>query len=121
MRHKDHLSKLQTCDHSVQVAPLVLRAIGIVSRFIRSPPAEKVERDYAARRREVGHKAIMEMKIIWEAMHQNDRGFLTRMVAGVNGVPTPLYELFGEVHFTSAPRMGAGSDYDAWTIHLRCT
>ena len=41
----------------------------------------------------MGHKAIIKMKIVREAVHQNDRGFLTRIVAGINAVSIPLYEL----------------------------
>jgi len=36
-------------------------------------PPEKIKRDYPPRRREIGNEAIIEMKIIWEAVHQDDR------------------------------------------------
>ena len=103
MRHQDNWSKLQLCDHSVKVARLIFGTVRIVGRFIRGSPAEEVKRDYTPRRRQTGHKAIMEMKIVRETVHQDDRGFLTRVFAGANAVSISLDELFCEVHVAGAP------------------
>jgi hypothetical protein len=40
----------------------------------------------------------MEVKIVWEAMHQDDGWFLARVFSGVNAVSVPPYKLFCEIH-----------------------
>ncbi len=98
MRHKDHLSKFPLLDHSVQIPLLILSGIWIIGRFIGSSPPKKIKGHYAPRRREIGKKAIIEMKIIWEAVHQDDRRLLPCIFSDVNAMLISPYELFCETH-----------------------
>lgn len=98
MRHKDNLSKFPLLDHSLQIPFLILGGIWIVSRLIRSSPPKKIKGHYSPCRREIGKKAIIEMKIIWEAVHQDDRRLLPRIFSDVNAVLISLHELLYEIH-----------------------
>jgi hypothetical protein len=63
------------------------------------------------------------MKVVWKAVHQNDRRLLTCILSGVNAVSVSLYQLFSEIHLLSkSNRMKIGSDEpqidtDAMGIH----
>jgi hypothetical protein len=41
--NRNNLTKLQLPNHRVQVRFLILRSIGVASRFIRRAPPEKIE------------------------------------------------------------------------------
>ncbi|HEV2666025.1 MAG TPA: hypothetical protein VG324_13990 [Blastocatellia bacterium] len=45
------------------------------------------------------------MKIVWGAMHQNDRRFGARILSGVNAVSASLYKLFLELHVSIRSRI----------------
>src|SRR5262245_37647465 len=98
MRHKDNLSELQLLDHGVQVSLLIFCGVRIAKRLIRRPPPEKIKCHYSTRR-QIGEKAIIKMKIVWEAMHQNNRRFGARILSGVNVVLASLDKMFHEHHF----------------------
>jgi hypothetical protein len=38
------------------------------------------------------------MKVVWKAVHQNDRRLLARILSGVNAVVIPLYKPLCEIH-----------------------
>jgi len=105
MRHKDNSSKLQSLDHGVQISLLILSGVRIARRFIRRPPPEKIKCHYSTRRRQIGNKAIVKVKIVWKAMHQNDRRFGARILSGVNAVLVSLYKMFLELHFSVRSRI----------------
>jgi hypothetical protein len=98
LRHKDNLSKFPLPYHNVQIPLLVRSGIWIVGPFIRSSPPEKIKCHYSPRRSEIGKKAIIQMTIIWEAVHQNERRFLPRIFSDVNAVLISLHELIYEIH-----------------------
>lgn len=98
MCYEDNLSKPQLLDHGVQVHLLILSGVRIAERLIRRSPSEKIKCHNSTRRREIRNKAIIKMKVVWKAMHQNDRRLLTRILSGVNAVLVSLYKLFSELH-----------------------
>jgi len=104
MRHKYNSPEPQSLDHGVQISLLILSGVRIARRLIRRPPPEKIKCHYSTRRRQVGKKAIIKMKIVWEAMHQNDRRLLTRIFSGVNAVLVSLYKLFLQLRLSRAGR-----------------
>src|SRR5262245_47670459 len=105
MRHQDDLSELQLLDHGVQVSLLILSGVRVARRLIRRPPPEKIKCHYSTRRRKIGKKAVVKMKIVWKAMHQNDRRFGAVILSGVNAVLASLYKMFLELHDSVPPRI----------------
>jgi hypothetical protein len=74
------------------------RATRIAERFIGIAPSLEIECDDLARRREKGNKAIIEVKVVWEAVHQNDGWHLAQVFSGVNLVSVPAYKRSCEIH-----------------------
>ncbi len=95
--HQDNRPQLQLLDHSFQVSLLIIGRICIPTRLVRRTPPEKIKGHHSARR-EVRDETIIKMKVIWKAVHQNDRRLFTRILSDVNAVFTSRYELFCEIH-----------------------
>jgi len=76
---------------------LILSGIGIPKRFFGSAPTEKIERDGPARRK-IGHEPIIEMKIVWKPVHQNDARVVARVLSGINAMLIPPDRVLYEVH-----------------------
>jgi len=74
---------------------LIRGGIGVSGRFGRFPPPKKIKGHDPAGGREPGKKAIIEMHIVWEAMHQDDRGLLPWILAHREVIGTALYDVFG--------------------------
>src|SRR4029450_941353 len=67
-------------------------------RLLRRAPAEKIENHNSARRREKGYKTIIEMEIVWEAVHQNDRRFGARVFSRIDAELSSMHRVFSELH-----------------------
>ncbi len=98
MDDENNSSKLQLFDDSIQVAYLILGCIWIAKRFIRTSPPKKVECNHAARWCEIREKSVIQMKVVWKAVHQNNGRLLARVLSGVNVVATPFYKPLCEIH-----------------------
>jgi hypothetical protein len=90
---QDDLVQPELGDHGVEVAGLVLRGVGVAGRLVRFPPAEEVERDHAAAGEE-GQCPVVEVLVVGESMHQDDRRRVTRIVPDPD--PVPVGPEFGE-------------------------
>jgi len=97
MCHKHNFSKLQLLDNSIQFSDLILGRIWIVRGFFGSSPSQKIKRHNTARRK-IGNKAIMQMKIVWKAVHQNDAWFFTRVLFDINAMLPPVYDWLDKIH-----------------------
>ena len=98
MRHQDNLPKLPLLDHSVQITFLIPGGIWIASGLVRGSPSEKIEGQYAPRWGEMGNKAVIEMKIIREAVHQQNRRVRAGVLSDVDAVLISLHEMFCKIH-----------------------
>lgn len=93
MCHKNNLSKSQLLDDGVEVSLLILGRIGVISGLVRSSPTKKIEGDYSTGGK-MRNEPVIEMKIVWKAVHQNDGGFLARILSNVNTVLMSAYSMF---------------------------
>jgi len=98
MRHKDSMVELQMADDRIKVSLLVLCCISISGRFVRRSPPEKIKSDNAARRCKKGSQAIIKMKIVGEAMHEDGRRFRARIFPRVDLVSIARHAVFRKIH-----------------------
>jgi hypothetical protein len=92
MRDQDDLRKLQPADHGIEVAGLIGCGVRIARGLVRSPPSEKIKKNDTTRRREMRSQTVVEVQVVREAMHQNDRRFLPRMLSDVDPMLIPRHE-----------------------------
>ena len=92
VRDEDDRPELQLCDDGVEVADLIVRGVRVAGRFIRIAPPEKIKCHDPARRREVGEQTIVEVQVVREPVHHNDRRFRPRVVSNVDPVLVPLHK-----------------------------
>ena len=71
----------------VEVAGLVAGGVGVAGGLVRGAPAQEVEGHQPASD-ELGHEPVVEVQVVGEAVHEHDRGLLTRILAGVQLVAT---------------------------------
>ena len=98
MCHKDNLPKFSLLDHGLQVPLLIGGGIWIVRRLIRCSAPEKIKSHNSPDGRKIWKKAIVEMKIIRKAVHQDDRRLFSRIFSDVNSVLISLHEMFCKIH-----------------------
>src|SRR5262249_18364897 len=79
-------------DDGIQVTDLIVGGIRVASRLIRTAPPEKIKGDDSARRREVRSQTVVEVQVVRESVHQNDRWFRPRLVPDVDPVSVPLHK-----------------------------
>src|SRR6516164_8954205 len=89
-----HLLQVQLLNHGVEVAHLIGCGVGIASRFLRVSPSEKIEGHDPARGAQPGEQTIVEMQIVWEAMHQDDGRLLPPILARIQVIGTALDDVF---------------------------
>jgi hypothetical protein len=92
VRDEDDLLEPQLGDDGIQVTDLVGSGIRIAGWFIRTAPPEKIKGNDSTRRREVRSQTIVEVQVVREPMHQDDRRFRTRVFSDVDPVSVPLHE-----------------------------
>src|SRR5690348_1772264 len=92
--HQHHLLEVQLLDHGVEVPHLIGCGVGITSRFLRFSPAEKIKGHDPARGDQPGEETIVEMQIVWEAMHQDDGWLLPPIFTRVDVIGTALDDMF---------------------------
>jgi hypothetical protein len=90
-----NLFKFELLNDCVDIQRLIRGCIGVSGGFGRFPPPKKIKGHDPAGGREPGKKAIIEMHIVWEAMHQDDRGLLPWILAHREVIGTALYDVFG--------------------------
>ena len=69
--------------HTVQLVDLAKIA---ERRIIGSSPPQKIKRHHTPLRREMRNQAIVEVKVVRKAVHQNDCRLFTRIFSDVNAV-----------------------------------
>src|SRR5258708_7397554 len=92
--HQHHLLKVQLLHHGVEVPHLIGCGVGIASRFLRFSPAEKIKGHDPVCGSEPGKQAIVEMQIVWEAMHQDNGRLLAWILTRVDVIGTALDDMF---------------------------
>ena len=92
VRDKDYLLKAQLGDDGIQVIDLTRRGVRKAKGFVRTTPPQKVEGNDPTRWREIRKQTVVEMQIVREPMHQNDRRFLARVFADLDSILIPPYE-----------------------------
>src|SRR5260370_22641057 len=92
--HQHNLFKFELLNDGVEIQRLIRGGIGVSGGFVRFPPPEKIKGHDPARGREPGKKAIIELHIVWEAMHQDDRGLLPGILARREAIGTALANMF---------------------------
>src|SRR5579864_5378355 len=70
MRHQHDLLYPQGIKDRLQVPFLLFGGVGVVRRFIRSSPAQKVEGDDPATT-QIWNQAIVDVQVIGKTMHKN--------------------------------------------------
>src|SRR5258708_4102622 len=88
------LLQVQLLNDGVEVPHLIGCGVGIASGLIRFAPSEKIKGHDPARGDQPGKQAIVEMQIVWKAMHQDDRWLLSGMFTGVDMIGTALDDMF---------------------------
>src|SRR5215471_21799981 len=66
--------------------------IRIAERLIRSTPPKKIKGNNSTRWREKRIQTVVEVQVVRQAMHQDDRRFLSRIFSDEDPVFIPLYE-----------------------------
>ena len=94
MGHQHPLLEVQLLNDGVEVPHLIRCGVGIASRFIRFSPSEKIKGHDPARGDQPGEETIVEMQIVWEAMHQDDGRLLPWILARIHVIGTALYDVF---------------------------
>jgi hypothetical protein len=92
--YQHYLLEVQLLNHGVEVQRLIVGCIGIASRFRRFPPSEKIKGHDPAGGDQPGKQTIVEMQVIWKAMHQDDGGLLPWILTRVEVRGAALYEVF---------------------------
>ncbi len=92
--HQHHLLQVQLLNHGVEVPHLICCGVGIASRFIRFSPSEKIKGHDPAGGDQPGKQTIVEMQIVWKAMHQDDGWLLPWILTRVDVIGAALYEVF---------------------------
>src|SRR3989454_5295803 len=92
--HKHHLLELQLFNHCIDVPHLIRCCVGIPGWFIRGAPPKKIKRHDPARGREPGDETIVEMQIVWKAMHQENWGIFPWILSCRDVIGTSLYDMF---------------------------
>src|SRR5258708_25021737 len=88
------LLQVQLLNDGVEVPPLIGCGVGIASGLIRFAPAEKIKGHDPARGDQPGKQAIVEMQIVWKAMHQDDGWLLAGIFTRVDMIGTALDDMF---------------------------
>ena len=113
--------ELQVLDDGIQVAGLVGGGVGVASWLVGGAPAEEVEAHHPASG-EFGHEPVVEVQVVGEPVHEHDRWFGARVVAGVQPVRAA-----GDMMLLVAGPAGGGSSDGAWrpvrfhSLLLRCS
>src|SRR6266568_4804636 len=94
VRYQHHLLEVQLLNHGVEVPHLICCGIGIASRFIRFSPSEKIKGHDPAGGDQPGKQTIVEMQIVWKAMHQDDGRPFPWILTRINVIGTALYDMF---------------------------
>ena len=82
MRDEEDLLKPQLGDNGIQVTDLNPGGgIRIAGWLIRTAPPKKIKENDSAWRREVRNQTIVEVYVVREPMHQNDRRFCAGLVS----------------------------------------
>src|SRR6516162_2214413 len=89
MRDKEHLLKLQLGDDGIQLTDLIGGGIRIAGWLIRIAPAKKIKQNDSAWRREVRNQTVVEVQVVREAVHENDRRSRPGVVPDVDPVLVP--------------------------------
>src|SRR5829696_3807808 len=97
MSDKDDTFEPYVRDHGAQIPRLVVRSVRVALRLVRPPPAEEVEDNHPPSRK-MRHKAVVEVQIVREAVHQHDRRFLTRILPRVDPVASSRHRVFPVPH-----------------------
>jgi hypothetical protein len=92
--HQHYLLKVPLLNHGVEVPHLIGCGVGIASRILRFSPSEKIKGHDPARGDQPGEETIVEMQIVWEAMHQDDGRLLPWILARIQVIGTALYDGF---------------------------
>src|SRR6516164_11671923 len=91
MRDKEHLLKLQLGDDGIQLTDLIGGGIRIAGWLIRIAPAKKIKQNDSAWRREVRNETVVEVEVVREPVHENDRRSRSRVVPDVDPVLVPAH------------------------------
>src|SRR5512135_2415079 len=92
VRDEEDLLKPQLDDDGIQVTDLIGGGIRIAGWLIRTAPPKKIKENDSAWRREVRNQTIVEVYVVREPMHQNDRWFRARVVSDIDPVLVPLHK-----------------------------
>src|SRR5215470_14458922 len=92
--YQHDLLKFELRNDGVEVPHLIGCGVGIASRFIRFSPSEKIKGHDPARGDQPGEETIVEMQIVWEAMHQDDGRLLPWILARIHVIGTALDDVF---------------------------
>src|SRR5829696_6037393 len=99
-----HALEAEVPYYRVEVPGLVVGGVGVALWLVRASPTEEVE-NHNPPPRQVWHQPVVEVQIVWEAVHQHDRGFLPRELPRVYAVLAPRHLVFFVLHlFTFFPR-----------------
>ena len=90
MRDEDGLPEPQLSDDGIEVTDLIVGSVRIAGRLVRTAPPEKIKQHDAARRREVRRQPVVEVYVVREPVHENDRRFRPRVVSDVDPMVIPL-------------------------------
>src|SRR6266545_4772998 len=99
--NQDYLPQVQRLHHTVQVPFLIVGGVWISEWFVRRAPSEEIEGHHSAGCRDKRHKTIIEVEIIWKAVHQNNDRFRASIFTRVDAVLSSRHKVFSEVHLHS--------------------
>src|SRR5947199_635484 len=87
------LLKFELRNDGVEVPHLIGCGVGILGGLIGSSPTKKVKRHDPARGREPGKQTVVEMQIVWKAMHQDDSWLLPWILTRIQVIGATLYDM----------------------------
>src|SRR5258708_8852223 len=72
--------EFELLNDGIEIQCLICGGIGVSGGFGRFPPPKKIKRHDPARGDQPGKETIVEMQIVWKAMHQDNGGALPRIL-----------------------------------------
>jgi hypothetical protein len=107
VRDEDNFRKPQLNDHGIEVSDLIGSGIRIAEGFIRRAPAKKIKGNNSTRWREIRKQTVVEMQIVREPVHQDDRRLFAWVFADADSMLIPPYETLSVAHHSFQAPEGA--------------
>ncbi|SRR5260221_8115962 len=92
--HQHDVFEFELLNDGIEIQCLIRGGIGVSGGFIRFSPPKKIKRHDPARGDQPGKQTIVEMQIVWKAMHQDNGRSFPWILTRVDVRRAALYDMF---------------------------